>query len=749
MRARLLAQAVLLAAALAPGCAPRPVPVTAPPPVATPAPVPTPAPAPPVATLPFRDVAEPRLDISIVTDGAAWALPAGDWLLRAGDTVWRHVGPLAVKPPATAAAPPRFQVQAGSFETPEAAESEARRLGGLLSLPASVAEAGARFAVRLGEPGERAALAPVLSRVRRDAVPEAFLVGLAVPGAPATRSLFVEGPEGVREVPSPLELQAVDGSLLPVNGARYRGNVLLVATVRATLHVVNRVGLEDYLLGVVPLEMGPRVYDELEALKAQAVAARTYAVKRRGDFSAEGYDLCATARCQVYGGASAEQPLSSEAVRTTSGQVLLWAGAPADTLFTSTCGGRTEDAGVVFPSYSAAAFPYLRSVPCRGEEKLSLATTVSPPAHAPSLGALALRGRALLHAAGRHGTSWADLKAARALLTARLGLPPGPPPRTLAAEAVYANLSGLLGDDALLTEEAERAAAPASFGDGARRVYTALLRFQVGGPTPLPVSRAFTAEEAAGLWASLLLRAGGIEEVEGRLVDAPAGKLVVKTAKGREEKKLPPDPLLFLGGGEAWTWRESLSPAPGDRVRLVVEDGDVLAVAAFLPAAEGLYERESAWVHWVRRFTGAELMGKLVERDSSRKGSVVLRLDVLSRGASGRAAKVRVTTDREGFDLSGLEIRFALGIPETLFTLVTGRDEKGSPVHTFFGRGWGHGVGLCQTGTFGMALAGRTHEEILSAWYPGTSLGPWPAPRPGSVPPVPGARSSPGPDAPR
>jgi len=340
----------------------------------------------------------------------------------------------------------------------------------------------------------------------------------------------------------------------------------------------------------------------------------------------------------------------------------------------------------------------------------------------------------LLHAAGRPGASWADLKAARTLLTARLGLPAGAPPRTLAAEAVYANLAGLLGDEALLTEESERASAPAAWGDEARRVYAALVRFQVGGPTPLPTTRPFSAEEAAGLWAFLLVRVGGLEEVEGRLVAAPAGKLFVKTAKGREEKSLPADPLLFRGGGEAWTQSDALEPAPGDRVRLIVRDGTVLAVAAVVPAAEGLYERESGWIHWVRRFTGAELMGKLLERDSSRKGSAVLRLDVLSRGVSGRAARVRVKTDREAFDLSGLEVRFALGIPETLFTLVTGKDETGAPVHTFFGRGWGHGVGLCQTGTFGMALAGRTHTEILAAYYPGTTLGTWPAAASGPAP---------------
>ena len=358
------------------------------------------------------------------------------------------------------------------------------------------------------------------------------------------------------------------------------------------------------------------------------------------------------------------------------------------------------------------------------------------PAHPDAHGTLALRGLALLHAAGRSGASWADLKAARALLTARLGLPAGAPPRTLAAEAVYANLSGLLGDEALLTEESERASAPPAWSAEARRVHAALVRFQIGGPTPLPTTRPFSAEEAAGLWASLLLRAGGFEEVEGRIVAAPDGKLVVKTAKGREDKTLPPDALLFRGGGEAWTQRDALEPSPGDRVRLILRDGTVLAVAAVVPAAEGLYERESSWIHWVRRFTGAELMGKLLERDSSRKGSVVRRLDVLSRGVSGRAARVRVTTDREAFDLAGLEVRFALGIPETLFTLVTGKDETGAPVHTFFGRGWGHGVGLCQTGTFGMALAGKTHAGILAAYYPGTILGTWPAAVPGAAEPA-------------
>jgi SpoIID/LytB domain protein len=74
-------------------------------------------------------------------------------------------------------------------------------------------------------------------------------------------------------------------------------------------------------------------------------------------------------------------------------------------------------------------------------------------------------------------------------------------------------------------------------------------------------------------------------------------------------------------------------------------------------------------------------------------------------------------------------VRFSLGLPETLFTLVQGKGEDGEPVFTFFGRAWGHGVGLCQNGAFGMALAGRSYREILATYYPGTSLGPAPAAR--------------------
>ena len=128
-----------------------------------------------------------------------------------------------------------------------------------------------------------------------------------------------------------------------VEGRRYRGRIEVFLNERGMLNVVNALPLEQYLRGVVPREMGPAVFDELEALKAQAVAARTYAIANLAEFAEEGYDICATPRCQVYGGVDDEHPLSDRAVAETAGEIAVFDGRPIDALYSSTCGGHTED----------------------------------------------------------------------------------------------------------------------------------------------------------------------------------------------------------------------------------------------------------------------------------------------------------------------------------------------------------------------------------------------------------------------
>jgi stage II sporulation protein D len=146
------------------------------------------------------------------------------------------------------------------------------------------------------------------------------------------------------------------GAPLTVNGKRYRGTVE-VSVDAGKLRLVNSVPLEAYLLGVVPSEM-PSVWPA-EALKAQAIAARSYALATR---KASGpFDAYADTRSQVYGGLDAEKPETTAAVQATAGQIVVYQGKVATTYFFSTSGGKTADIIEAWPG--SQPVPYLVSVP--------------------------------------------------------------------------------------------------------------------------------------------------------------------------------------------------------------------------------------------------------------------------------------------------------------------------------------------------------------------------------------------------
>jgi SpoIID/LytB domain protein len=151
----------------------------------------------------------------------------------------------------------------------------------------------------------------------------------------------------------PLTFRAAKGAFLAYRGKGFRGD-LRVAAVGDRLQLVNVVGLEAYLLGVVPGEM-PKDWP-LDALKAQAVAARTYAVGNV--VNGKPFDLYSDSRSQVYYGAGSEAPGPSQAVRETRGEILTYDGSPAQTLYFSSSGGRTISALDAF----GADLPYLVSV---------------------------------------------------------------------------------------------------------------------------------------------------------------------------------------------------------------------------------------------------------------------------------------------------------------------------------------------------------------------------------------------------
>ena len=142
---------------------------------------------------------------------------------------------------------------------------------------------------------------------------------------------------------------------LSVGGTRYRGQIFIKANGESLL-LVNEVSLDQYLYGVLPSEIGaswPR-----ESLKAQAVAARTYALFRASQVESTLYDLDDSTRSQVYLGTSKEEASTNAAVDSTSGLVLAYDGKPAETFFHANCGGHTADVATVWGGQSA----YLRGV---------------------------------------------------------------------------------------------------------------------------------------------------------------------------------------------------------------------------------------------------------------------------------------------------------------------------------------------------------------------------------------------------
>src|SRR3954466_4261288 len=116
------------------------------------------------------------------------------------------------------------------------------------------------------------------------------------------------------------------GAPLEIDTRAYRGALDVTGNVRHPLPLVNELPLEEYLRGVVPNELSPTTFGQIEALKAQAVAARTYIQRNLGQYSKEGYDVCASDACQVYFGVRTEDPLSTQAIAGTRGVVATYDG---------------------------------------------------------------------------------------------------------------------------------------------------------------------------------------------------------------------------------------------------------------------------------------------------------------------------------------------------------------------------------------------------------------------------------------
>lgn len=533
------------------------------------------------------------------------------------------------------------------------------------------------------------------------------------------------------------------------NDRPYRGRIEVFTNTRGALTVVNVLGLEDYVKGVVPNELSAGGFPLLEAHKAQAIAARTYALRNRGQFMSQGYDLLPTTRSQVYRGLVSENSLSSRAVDETRGLVATYNGEPINALYTSTCGGRTEDSQNIFND----AVPYLKGRECAAEGRAALApfiikTTREPAelkeqqnvALARDVAVLAIQNFTSLPS--RVSDSWlkADASVAEVrswlasvaklthqlapTVTEEVNRPPAFATALSTAAFGESRAATLLNDadveyflairDAADVPESNRADVAMLVRDG----YLSVLPDATIRPRE-PLSRARALHSIARI-----LEARGLLQLQkGNARPTTNDSLILRSTKGKDQAiKVALDAFLFRQIGENLYPVRSLALVGGEPVVFHVNKAGEIDYLEVRPALNGAAaDRFSPFANWTAELSLGQVQGRL-GRSIGGIGSIV-DLRVVSRGSSRRATDLEVVGTAGTGHVRGGRIRSALGLREQLFVIERKYDENGRVTgFTFLGRGWGHGVGMCQVGAYGLARQGFSYEQILKAYYTGIEV---------------------------
>ncbi|MBI1950743.1 MAG: SpoIID/LytB domain-containing protein [Acidobacteria bacterium] len=651
-----------------------------------------------------------------------------------------------------------YRVQVASFADKDQAEAKKREIEALLPGEKVVLiwhPDRRSWRVRVGEFQAREDAAALVQRLNEEGLTELWIAdeGRAVAGRRRIRLVdnrwrnFLTGHDRVLIRP------ARAGALLRVDEGLYRGGLEARVTRAGNLQVINELDMEEYLRGVVPNEMGPGVYPELQALKAQAIAARTYIIANLGMFGEDGYDVCDSPQCQVYKGAGTEHPLTDQAVQETRGLVLTYGGQPIHALYTSTCGGHTEDGQLIFPEEKG---PYLKGVPCYPEVEAESRTIAgrswvdaviledgSPVnEEATLLKTLGIVGpeglqRSFLMAPAGAG----EVERWSAFAFGLLGKTPvqdGLKEGNLQMHDLAGYFVRSLGWDEKIKLSLDERDLPylLAFKDRdevpkeAQRPYAVLILEGILQPFRDNTLRP-NHHPTRGLVLRLLFRIldyyGALDTNKATYRGHDGDSILLEVKQDVKALPLNSDAALYR------SFRDVSYPAPGlplvlgDRVVYhAARDGgiDYLKVIANQRGVSD--DRYSSAFRWEQRYTRTELEALVGKRVNAGR---LQDIEPTRRGVSGRVVEMKITGSRGAFYIRGFKIRTALGIRENLFTVDRTRGPDGEVESFIFsGKGWGHGLGLCQVGAYGMALRGKSFEDILHHYYTGVEIAGRPQP---------------------
>jgi len=566
---------------------------------------------------------------------------------------------------------------------------------------------------------------------------------------PNLREVVINGPSETAKYTSlkSVSFGSLNERMNPVrlNGKAYRGKIEVFVNAKGSLTVVNVVPLEDYLLGVVPAELG---LPHIEAQKAQAIAARTYAVANINGFGAQGFDMLPTIWSQVYKGVSIETNMGTRAVRETAGQIATYNGKPIMAYFTSTCGGRTENSENIFDH----AEPYLRGVECSLEGHKHFDPFTIKTARIPAklrddanlelvhfISLLAVNGFSLTsnqitdawfedvptegevsnwlnNLATKFGKTFPNVNKETAKPTelarvlSSMIYTPGAPDTLLSDSDVDYQLAF---DDAAEVPKERRADIAMLLRDG---------YFTLHPDLTLKPNRPFSRAKMLRLirqiyekkkWTPLLQTGTTKASVD--------GKLVLRSGKAERALAIRPDVFLFRQfGNELYPVREA-ALVGGENVRYQTDASGVVWYLEIEPTdMPTVAENMSPFTNWTTSLSASAVQSRLARY--VRGIGTLYDVNIKTKGYSRRAVELEIVGSNGVKILKGGKIRSALRLKEQLF--VINKRYSGSTVsgYTFTGRGWGHGVGMCQYGAYGLAKMGVKSDAIIKHYYTGVEV---------------------------
>ncbi|HUR99472.1 MAG TPA: SpoIID/LytB domain-containing protein, partial [Pyrinomonadaceae bacterium] len=550
---------------------------------------------------------------------------------------------------------------------------------------------------------------------------------------PGLREVIVNGPSETAKYASlkSVAFGSFNERVTPVklNGKAYRGRLEVFVNSRGSLTVVNVVPLEDYLLGVVPAELG---LPHIEAQKAQAIAARTYAVANTNTYGTKGFDMVPTVWSQVYKGVAIETKMGTQAVRETRGMIATYDGKPIMAYFTSTCGGRTENVENVFDSHE----PYLRGVECsleghkhfqpfliktvrtpaklRNEEYLELVRLMSLLAvnnfslttnqftddwfdEDPTVGEISNWINQLASKFGKPfpNVTKETLKPVElARLLASLAYTPGAPDTLLSDSDVNYHLSF---DDAGEIPKERRADVAMLMRDGL---------FTLHADLTLKPQKSFRRADLLRLIRQIYEKKKWMPALQTAEAKSTAdGKLILKSGKSERTVTVRPDVFLFRTFGASSYPVKEAALVGGEEVRFQTDSTGAVSYLEVSPTDQPtVAERMSPFTNWTVSLGASAVQSRLSRY--VRGIGTLFDVNIKRQGYSRRAAELEIVGSNGRKILKGGAIRSALRLKEQLF--VINKRYAGNQVtsYTFTGRGWGHGVGMCQYGAYGMAKMG-------------------------------------------